>query len=355
MINKLILHNTEIHEDTILNFCSGVNFITGSSDNGKSTVVKAINWIVKNRPSGTGLVQRGKTDTKATIQIGRKRISREMRVTKKARNVNLNQYQINRTVLKAVSTKVPEEVSEALLLNDVNLQGQFETFFLLQDSPGPVAQRFNKVMGLDIIDSTMKKANSEVNKGNSERTTAQKSVENSLSDLESYIYLDSIGKLVSEAETVAGTIRELKEKIKQASRLAASYENTEKEHKDAAYILQAEPKARKALSILDEIFKNTNKLTEIRGLVDSYENAVLDTEDQNDFISSEPKARKALSILDEIQPAQLKIKQVSALIAKKKIADTVLLSCEQRLKKAEKEMDRFKSDNPLCPTCGKDW
>ena len=52
MIKKLNILNFQSHKDTSLSFAPGVNVIVGASDSGKSAIIRALRWLIWNRPVG---------------------------------------------------------------------------------------------------------------------------------------------------------------------------------------------------------------------------------------------------------------------------------------------------------------
>src|SRR5665647_764854 len=56
MIKSLEIHNVQSHKDTFLEFDPGVNVIIGSSDSGKTAILRAIKKVVFNRPLGDSFI-----------------------------------------------------------------------------------------------------------------------------------------------------------------------------------------------------------------------------------------------------------------------------------------------------------
>ena len=52
MIQKLNIQNFQSHKDTKLEFHPGVNVIIGQSDSGKTAIIRALRWLIWNRPGG---------------------------------------------------------------------------------------------------------------------------------------------------------------------------------------------------------------------------------------------------------------------------------------------------------------
>ena len=68
MINKLKTKNYQSHQDTELNFDPGVNIIIGSSNEGKSVIMRVFEWIINNRPLGASFVSYWNKDGKENIK-----------------------------------------------------------------------------------------------------------------------------------------------------------------------------------------------------------------------------------------------------------------------------------------------
>lgn len=149
MINKLHLQNFQLHKDTTLELDKGINIISGSSDNGKSSIIRAIRWVLQNRPSGEGFRTYGcQDDTKVELVVNGARIAR-------CRGKNSNSYQDDKAEYKALRSDVPTEISEVLNILPCSLQTQHEPYYLLQNSPGDVAKQISTFANLEVIEETV--------------------------------------------------------------------------------------------------------------------------------------------------------------------------------------------------------
>lgn len=61
-IVKVRLYNFQSHEDTEIELDEHLNIIVGESNQGKTSVLRAIRWVAENKPSGKGMVRRDKDD-----------------------------------------------------------------------------------------------------------------------------------------------------------------------------------------------------------------------------------------------------------------------------------------------------
>lgn len=155
MIKTLTVKNFQSHKESNLIFCDGVNIIIGKSDSGKTAILRALRWVIWNRPSGDAFRSNWGGDTEVTIETTEKNL-----ITRAKNRENL--YQLNDCPFKAFSTDVPKEIQDALNINETNFQTQFDQPFLLTSTAGEVAIHFNKIAHIDKINSSIKKIQSTI-------------------------------------------------------------------------------------------------------------------------------------------------------------------------------------------------
>ena len=150
-ISKIYLLNYQIHTKTILKLSKGLNVLFGESDQGKSSIIRGIEWVLCNRPLGDGFRKHNTDKTIVGILKGNDKIVRE-------KSKNLNGYILNNEKPhSATRSSVPEDISSALNLSEANIQPQHETFFLVHLSPGQRSKILNEV-------AAIKKARTEAQK-----------------------------------------------------------------------------------------------------------------------------------------------------------------------------------------------
>jgi DNA repair protein SbcC/Rad50 len=145
MIVSLQLFNFQSHKKTQINLSPGVNVIVGLTDAGKTGIIRGLRWLAYNRPSGTEFRSHWGGETRVIGTFDNCTIERSR--DKK------NTYTIDGTELEAVKLDVPTEVAKALRFDEICFGFQFDTPFLLGATAGDVAQHFNRLAHLDIIDN----------------------------------------------------------------------------------------------------------------------------------------------------------------------------------------------------------
>jgi len=155
MIKSVHLKNFQSHENSLLTFSDGVNVIVGPSDSGKSSILRAIRWVVENHPQGKELISHW-SDGKSEVAL-----ILDNRGIVRSRTKSKNQYQAKGQTFDKVGRDVPSEIAKDINLDpDINAQWQHDAPFLLSLSPSDVGRILNRVARLEDIDSSMSNINS---------------------------------------------------------------------------------------------------------------------------------------------------------------------------------------------------
>ncbi len=158
MIKEINIKNFQSHDNTNLILDSGVNVIVGSSDSGKSAIIRALRWVTSCVPRGDAIRSywSEKDDTKVSI------ITDNNEVVERIRNNMANKYILTKDdsseiVFEAFNNVVPEEIQDVLNIEDsINIQNQIDPPYLISQTSGSVALHFNKIANLEKVDLGLK-------------------------------------------------------------------------------------------------------------------------------------------------------------------------------------------------------
>ncbi len=192
MIKKIRLQNFESHEDSELEFSPGVNVIIGESDKGKSSIFRAFEWIRTNRPRGNEFKSKWGGETIAEIHTGEHSIKRT--------KGNGNYFHIDGGNPLQAGHNAPDQVMGILQMDEVNIQYQNETPFLLSCNPGEAARTLNKAADIQIIDHTTRNLKGKIDSLNREKATCLANIGEKESELEEYKGLQEIETRITAIE-----------------------------------------------------------------------------------------------------------------------------------------------------------
>ena len=149
MIEYIQLRNFQSHKETELEFHPGVNVIIGESDHGKTAIMRAFYWLIFGKPSGDSMRRwNTKTDTEVTVETAHHQITR-------IRGASTNQYIVDNEIYKGFGQSVPPAVQSVLNINELNFMRQMDPPFMFSKTAGEVAQYLNRLINLDVIDSSL--------------------------------------------------------------------------------------------------------------------------------------------------------------------------------------------------------
>jgi len=192
LLETLEIKNFQRHKNTKYEFVRGINVLTGQSDAGKTSTLRALELLSKNRPRGLPFRPRKPNETKEPTEIA---ATFDGITATRIRSKNINQYTLStiKEPFDVVGTNVPEEISTFLNLNDDLIQGQHDPYFLIQNSSsGEVAKKLNKVAGFEIIDQVMKSVKSAITKNTTDIKYTESHIAELEGDIKQYEHLEGV-------------------------------------------------------------------------------------------------------------------------------------------------------------------
>lgn len=148
VLTKLRIKNFQAHEDLTIRFDPRITSIVGSTDAGKSAVIRALRWLAFNKPGGEAFVRSGADHVEVTLRVDGQKIRR-----RKSKGTNF--YQIDSYNYEAFGAEPPGDVAHLLNLAAANFQSQHDAPFWFSESAGEVSRQLNQIINLGSIDSTL--------------------------------------------------------------------------------------------------------------------------------------------------------------------------------------------------------
>lgn len=227
MIKNIELKNIQSHENTKIELDKGINCIVGSSNNGKSAILRGLYWARYNRPLGIDTLAshwalNDNGDLKSEMSVT---IENDFGIVTRKRTKNENQYIINGKVLNVVKSDVPADVEQTLCLSDTNIQKQLDEPFLLSKTSGEVAKYFNKVVRLDVIDRVLTNAETTRRKTQNDIKNIQAQIADCENKLQAFEWLDDAEKLIEKYERVSNRKNQVENDVMFLEKSLSDYES----------------------------------------------------------------------------------------------------------------------------------
>ena len=355
MINSIKMNNFESHKNTLIELHSGVNVVEGKSDEGKSSIIRAIKWNTQNRPQGNAyrsdsLNEKDKL-TEVSINYNEQIITR----ARDGKSSGINHYQINdNEPLRALRSDVPDEVQDISKIKSVNIQGQHPTeqYFLLADKPGQVAKRFNEVAGLVVMDKALLDINSQVRSCNSKIKEYKNEIKNKLTELEESEWIESAEKMAKKLKGLNERIYKKQTEITILNNHLVTIEKTNKQIQDFQNL-------DKAIKMLEKLKSKMQSIKDEKSDINTLLNTILVVNDVNSQLKSYTDTDAASKLLKQLVLSNSKTEQlfneiddINLLLNKINANQSELKYAERKLADIQKRFNDIR-ENQNCPVCGR--
>ena len=340
MIKSLEIKNVQSHKDSKLVFSPGINALVGTSNNGKSAVLRALMWAITNRPLGTEILlsnwaydSKGKQNEEMSVTVEKENSTLIRRKTKID-----NEYILGGEVLEAIKTDVPESVRKFFALSETNIQKQQDAPFLLSQSSGKIAEYFNRIVRLDIIDKVLTNAESTRRKMKNQFETAEENEKNLQKKLEQYDWLDSVEALLEKYKVINEKCETLSDEKDDLENSVEKFEEINK---------RKFPDFSKQKKHIQEIEDINSKNEDLMEKIDYLCQTTLDFENLSekskfDFL----KEKKLIEIIENMNFDKSEIEKLEEDINKFESSEKTIKGCIENIKNLKKQLP------DICPLCG---
>jgi DNA repair protein SbcC/Rad50 len=348
MIKAIDIQNFQSHAHTRCEFHPGVNVIIGSSDAGKTAIIRALRWVIWNRPSGPTVQSHWGGETKVVIET-------EDAVTITRIKGKSDSYISHVTgeedlEFKAFGTSVPQEIIQLLNINEINLQRQLDAPFLLSETSGNVAKHFNKIAKLDEIDIATSRIKSVITSTTGVLKYDRETLKSKKEELEKYAHLETAEIRLEVLEGFVTELVSLKSTEKKLNILIDTVEKAKEDIKTWQPILDLEGKVNQLISWQEKQEALSEDLTRLNDLIKQIEKCNNRIKRQQQKIALEDRVKALLLLYENKESEEDRISRLNAeitLLGSKQVLLTTETEKEVRLR--EKYNRLFPN---ICPWCG---
>ena len=338
MIERLLIRNFQKHKVKDIIFHSNVTAITGYSDTGKSSILRALKWACLNKPRGIAYISHGEKKVKAVVKISDVTIKRE-----RSKTDNLYAVKRNGEITKSLSigNDVPEDVQKMFMVGEENFQGQHDPPFWFSLTAGELAKALNKIVNLESIDKAIADIGKEVKDNKAREKFISERKEGLEGKVKSYEYVEQLAdefKGIFQTDSKLHQIKmahesmvEIIESILQCSKTIVSWEKC----------------LRQVGIIINRGYELKTKVLVVSDLRKVITSVLAIQKEANKKIPNIIGLRKILEVLVDVKKDLVGLKYIiDGVIAQKKYL-------ENKKQEMEKVMQLMKECD-VCPICGKE-
>jgi hypothetical protein len=308
IISRIVLENIESHKKTVLDLKPGVNAIVGLSDAGKSAILRGVGLVFTNkglRRSWWG----GVSDVEITFTDGNV-VSRQ--TDKKNKYFLLNDTVDNE--YEAFRHEIPEEVQEALNVDEINISRQMDPHFLLSDSGGDVAKALNRACNLQVIDTAITSIKSMAKANSSAIKEKEDHMRNLEAKRDSFAYLAEMEVEVERYELLLAQEHACEVEHSSLSALLEQIQEQQKELSEIEFVLESEKEVSDIQSLLEVRIGVSEKILTLHRIVLRIQQDTEKSGEHEWALGAETQVTEALSLGREREALTASISQLDCIL-----------------------------------------
>ncbi|CDN35253.1 AAA family ATPase [Bacillus thuringiensis] len=277
-INEIFVEGFQSHTNSHFNLGNGLNVITGPSDSGKTSIIRAVRWVAFNEPQGEAFVNESVGQATVTIHMDNGIIiSKHRRKGKTSYRIQTDPGDAGSVFEKS---EVPEEVKQLLgitkqtfgdFVTALNFAFQLEAPFLISETPSSGAKVLGKLAGTEAVDLAVKSVSKDTYAARQERLLAEKEIERLAGNLLEYLDVDDKVQQLKTAESLMEHAEELHKKKEALNEISHTYTGCKQKYVDAWEIEKRLQDVPVFIQILEQTEKDQQRLQTLLDLQKRYE------------------------------------------------------------------------------------
>jgi len=329
MLKKISIQNFQSHKKTELDLVDGINVIYGLSQSGKSAILRALNWIIFNRPSGYRFHSHFSDEpTKVSVEIDDSQVS----YIKSDKETN---YKLDKKKFSSFGTSIPNDIRNLFNLSSINFANQIDPPFLVTSTPGEIGKIFNQITKAEQVDLWISKLTTKINKSNTIIELTQQDKDKTFAELSKLSKLDEIEPLMKKFSKVEERMESLTETVSNVEELFDEYQSIKSQIK-----LIKMAKIEKIYTEFCETFDGINNHERIIKQINDLSKGLNDKKEisttLNKILPLFEKFETVLKSKKEKEDQINKLEKIKRVFHDKKLISTVLKKITPSLEECEK-------------------
>lgn len=370
-IKKIDLINFQSHKFTSLDFADGLNVIVGPSDNGKTSILRAIRWVFFNEPQGLGMLRNNEEFVSVRIYFNNDYSVERKRSKKENLYIVYNEKTGEVQEFNSLRTGLPPEVSNVMKIKKItldkasdinfNIQFQHDGPFMFSYTATQKSALIGKMYNLDVVDKAIDDTNKDIKSQKSDIKRINEEIKELDEKILIYKDIEKEEKLLKDRELITKNIEESVEKLNLINSLKDKLDENKKNKeylleriKDFDKILSNEAlisNASKSFEVLNKYKAYKNKLDLIKVDIDKTEAIYKKSKNITEKLDIDNTIIKNLNAFTKLSELRKRLNEVGASIEKGKY---FIKDNDEKLNKDLKEYTELLIKLKKCPYCNSD-
>lgn len=248
MLKSLTVKNYQSHKHTRLEFAPGLNALVGQSQNGKTALLRALHWVLTNRPVGNAFrswFAKGNENTEVALVFDDDTYVAAEKGKTGSPDYWVGAHNKGEERYRKVGKAVPQAVVDLANMSELNTQEQLDPAFLVTAGAGEVSRIINGITGVEVADKWLKRLNRHKRQATATVTMRKRDIRDAKEELKAYAGLDKAEEYLLRAEQQGKRLALLQQR-------AAKIQGLDHKARRANSIICTVVQARGALEGLDE-------------------------------------------------------------------------------------------------------
>lgn len=370
-IKKIDLINFQSHKFTSLDFADGLNVIVGPSDNGKTSILRAIRWVFFNEPQGLGMLRNNEDFVSVRIYFNNDYSVERKRSKKENLYIIYNEKTGEVQEFNSLRTGLPPEVSNVMKIKKItldkasdinfNIQFQHDGPFMFSYTATQKSALIGKMYNLDVVDKAIDDTNKDIKSQKSDIKRINEEIKELDEKILIYKDIEKEEKLLKDRELITKNIEESVEKLNLINSLKDKLDENKKNKeylleriKDFDKILSNEAlisNASKSFEVLNKYKAYKNKLDLIKVDIDKTDAIYKKSKNITEKLDLDNTIIKNLNDFTKLSELRKRLNEVGASIEKGKY---FIKDNDDNLNKDLKEYTELLIKLKKCPYCNSD-
>lgn len=323
-IASIELTNFQSHKKTKVELNEkGLNALTGSSDSGKSAIIRALRWVFYNEPKGTDFIRYG--ETRATVTVT---FTDGSSITRSRTNSSAGEYIVRdsngkETEFKGFGNNLPIDIANTHQMPKVelstgierplNFSYQLDGHFLLSESPAVRANTIGRLTGVHMVDAAIKEKAKDIRQLTVATNAVEKQIEQLDEDLKAFSDLDDVQKNIHILQGLTLTAQNLEDDIQELNSLEKEYLNHTTESQNLKAELKQYSKVDKGLLVLTKAETIHTEIAELTRLNTVYRNEKTNISELKMDLSDYDDLDEGLKLVAKAEAIALEAAELKAL------------------------------------------